>query len=148
MKKLRIITGIVWAFLGLILIIVLFPGLTGLSSSLAKFPFMKIHPRYSGGEVVKRIVNESCTLDVRQPVFKGLISERKNGFVQIDWRGVVPEEIRDTIDYDSDGRKDFIIIVDTRKQKTQLMSLDSKVKDLQISTPASYGWAARVNLTH
>ena len=147
MKKLKIIAGLVWAFLCLVLIIILFPGLTGFSASLSKAPFMKIHPRYSGGEVEKQIISEGCTLDVREPVFKGLISDRKNGFVQLDWRGTVPDEIRDTVDYNLDGTPDFYVLVDTKTQKTEIKPFNSKVKNVGISTPTSYGWAVRINLT-
>jgi hypothetical protein len=146
MKKVKIIGGIIWAFLCLILIIVLFPGLPGISASVSRLPFMKIHPRYSGGELAKQIITASCTLDIRQPVFKGLINDRKNGFVQLDWRGTVPEEIRDTIDYDLDGISDFYILIDTKSPKTELSALNIKVKDVGISTSTSYGWSARVNL--
>jgi hypothetical protein len=146
MKKIKIIAGITWAFLSLILIIVLFPGLTGFSASVSKLPFMKIHPRYAGGEVEKQIVTQSCTLDVRKPVFKGLISDRKTGFVQLDWRGTVPAEIKDTIDYDFDGNPDFCIQVDTKTSKTEMYPINKKVKGLGISTPTSFGWAVRVSL--
>jgi hypothetical protein len=146
MKKIKIIAGMIWVFLCLILIIVLFPGLTGFSAALSKASFMKIHPRYSGGEIAKQIATENCTLDVRKPVFKGLINDRNNGFVQIDWRGNVPEVIRDTIDYDLDGIPDFYILIDTKAPKTELSSLNKKVKDVRISTNTSYGWAVRVNI--
>jgi hypothetical protein len=146
MKKVKIIAGIIWAFLCLVLIIVLFPGLTGFSASLAKAPFMKIHPRYSGGEVEKQFISEGCTLDVREPVFKGLIRDRKNGFVQLDWKGTVPEKILDTIDYNLDGVPDFYILVDTRLPKTEITPLNSRVKEIGISVPTSYGWAVRVDI--
>ncbi len=56
MKNVKIIAGITWAFLGLILIIILFPGLNSYSVSVSKLPFMKINPRYTGGEIAKQIV--------------------------------------------------------------------------------------------
>src|SRR5450759_1624959 len=100
MKKIKIIAGISWAFLGLILIIILFPGLNSYSVSVSKLPFMKLNPRYSGGEIVKQIVADRCTLDIRKPVFNGFLKERNKGFVQLDWRGNIPELINDSIDYD------------------------------------------------
>jgi hypothetical protein len=144
MERIKIIAGMIWVFLCLILLIVLFPGLTGFSAALSKAPFMKIHPRYSGGEAAKHITAENYTLDVRKPVFKGLINDRKNGFVQLDWRGTVPQVIRDTIDYDLDGIPDFYISIDTKTPETKLSSFNDKVKDVKISTSTSYGWAVRV----
>ena len=146
MKKAKIIAGISWAFLGLILIIILFPGLNSFSVSVSKLPFMKLNPRYTGGEIANQIVAESCTLNIRKPVFNGFLRETKSGFVQVDWHGTVPEMIKDSIDYDHDGKKDFCILVNRKKSKTDLKSFNSKVKDVIISTPTSYGWAVRVGL--
>jgi hypothetical protein len=146
MKKVKIIAGICWAFLCLILILILFPGLNSFSGSVSRMSFMKINPRYSGGEVSGQIVAGSCTLDVRKPVFNGLLGERTSGFVQMDWRGNVPEFIRDTIDYNNDGKKDFSILVNRKESKTYLESYNPKVKGVIISTPTSYGWAVRVGL--
>ena len=146
MKRLKIIAGIGWAFLGLILIIILFPGLNSFSVSVSKLPFMKLNPRYTGGEIANQMITESCTLDIRKPVFNGFLKERKSGFVQLDWRGTIPEKIKDSIDYDHDGRKDFCILVDRKDSKTELQSFNNKVKSVIISTPTSYGWAVRVEL--
>lgn len=146
MKKVKIITGICWAFLCLILILILFPGLNSFSGSVSKLPFMKINPRYTGGEVAGQIVAGKCTLDVRTPVFNGLLGERNSGFVQMDWRGNVPEFIKDTIDYNGDGTRDFCILVNRKESKTVLDSFNPKIKGVIISTPTSYGWAVRVGL--
>jgi hypothetical protein len=146
MKKAKIVAGILWAFLCLILILILFPGLNSFSGSVSKLSFMKINPRYSGGEVVSRIVADRCTLDVRTPVFRGLLRDRNSGFVQMDWRGEVPEIIKDTIDYNGDGNTDFCISVNRNESKTDLESLNPKVRRVVISTPTSYGWAVRVGL--
>lgn len=146
MKRLKITTGIIWAFLGLILIIVLFPALTSLSQSLAKMPFMKINPNYTGGEIAKQIVMPSCTLDIRKPVFDGLLKERNHGFIQIDWRGRIPDLIEDTIDCDMDSRPDFYVIINTRIPKTEIRALSPLVEEVNVSTATSYGWALRVNL--
>ena len=147
MKKIKIIAGITWAFAGLIIILVLFPGLTVFSKSLAQLPFMKINPHYSGGEIAFREINPGCTLVVRKPVFDGLWKERKHGFVQVDWRGNLPEIISDTIDFDSNGNSDFLITINTEKPETEFHPLDKKVEDINVSTATSYGWAVRVNIS-
>lgn len=147
MKKIKIIAGITWAFGGLILIIILFPGLTGFSKSLAQLPFMKINPNYSGGVIAFREINPGCTLVVRKPVFDGLWKERKHGFVQLDWRGNLPEVISDTIDFDSNGNGDFLITINTEKPETAVQPLDKKVEDINVSTATSYGWAVRINIS-
>jgi hypothetical protein len=146
MKKVKIIAGISWAFLCLILIIILFPGLNSFSLSVSKLPFMKLNPRYTGGEIANQVISKSCTLDIRKPVFNGFLKERNSGFVQLDWHGTIPDIIKDSIDYDYDGKKDFYVLIDRKNSKTVLEPIDRKVKDVLISTPTSYGWAIRVGL--
>jgi hypothetical protein len=146
MKKLKIIAGVTWALLCLILIIVLFPGLNSFSSAAASLPFMKINPNYTGGMVIKEMVSAGCTIDIRKPVFDGLIKKRKTGFVQVEWRGTLQEILSDTIDYDQDGNKDFIISINRKDSKTELNPLNDKVLNVSISTPTSYGWAVRIGL--
>ena len=146
MKKVKIIAGICWAFAGLILIIILFPGLNGFSVSVSKLPFMKLNPRYTGGEIASQMITGSCTLDIKKPVFNGLLKDRKSGFVQLDWRGNIPEMIIDSIDYDTDGNNDFCISVNRKDYKTDIVSFNKKVKSVVISTPTSYGWSVRIGL--
>jgi hypothetical protein len=146
MKKIGIISGITWAFGGLILIIILFPGLNSFSVSFSKLPFMKLNPRYTGGEVAHQIIAESCTLNIRKPVFNGFLRERNSGFIQLDWHGTIPEMINDSIDFDYDGKKDFFISIDRKNSKTVLAPLRDKIKGVDISIATSYGWAVRVGL--
>jgi len=136
MKKAKIVAGISWAFFCLILIIILFPGLTGLSNSVSKLPFMKLNPRYTGGEIGNQIISAGCTLDIRKPVFNGFLKERSSGFVQLDWHGSLPEIIKD----------DFCILIDRNNLKTVLDPISNKVKSVAVSTQTSYGWAVRVRL--
>jgi hypothetical protein len=146
MRRIKITAGIIWALVCLVLIIILFPGLSGFSKSVSTLPFMKINPRYTGGEVAYQTISKNCTLVVRKPVFTGLFRERNDGFVQVDWRGKIPDEIKDTVDYGSDGKADFRIMINSKNLKTILEPLNDKVKDLNISTATSYGWCVRVNL--
>jgi len=146
MKRIKIIAGTIWALLCLLLILILFPGLNSFSGSTANLPFMKINPNYSGGEVEKQIISGNYTIDIRKPVFDGLIKERKSGFVQIDWRGNIPDEISDSIDYDLDNKADFRILIRRGLQKAEINSFSDKVGKILISTPTSYGWAIRVEV--
>jgi hypothetical protein len=146
MKKIKIIAGITWAIICLIIMIVFFPVMDSLSASAAKLPFMKINPNYTGGVVEQQMVEKSCTLDIRKPVFDGLIGERQKGFVQLDWRGDIPDKIVDTIDYDQDNIPDFTIAINRTDSKTLLNVLNSKVLGVSVSTQTSYGWAVRISL--
>ena len=146
MKKVKIIAGISWAFFCLILIIILFPGLNSFSLSVSKLPFMKLNPRYTGGEIADQVISKSCTLDIRKPVFNGFLKERNLGFVQLDWHGTIPDIIKDSIDYNHDGIKDFCVLIDRKNSKTVLDPINRKIKGVLISTQTSYGWAVRIGL--
>jgi hypothetical protein len=146
MKKIKIIAGIIWAFLCLFLIIILFPGLNSFSSSVSRLPFMKINPRYSGGEAAGQFITPGCTLVIRKPVFNGLFKERNTGFIQLDWRGTIPEEIIDTIDFNMDDIPDFRLHINTKGMTAHIDPVNSKVSNILISTPTSYGWSVRVEL--
>jgi hypothetical protein len=146
MRRVKIIAGTIWALLAMILIVMLFPELNVFSGSVAKLPFMKLNPNYSGGEIAKQIVSEIYTIDIRKPVFDGLTGQKKEGFVQVDWRGKLPETISDTIDYDLDQKPDFLIKIKPATSKTEFISFNEKAGDIRISTPTSYGWAIRVNV--
>jgi hypothetical protein len=146
MKKIKIVLGVSWAIISLIVILVLFPGLNSFSSAAAKLPFMKINPRYSGGDPAFEKISVNCTLIVRKPVFSGLLRERKSGFVQLDWRGQLPGILYDTIDYDSDKSSDFVIKIDPINAQSSLFSLNPSVVKIDISSRTSYGWAVRVKL--
>lgn len=146
MNKFKKIAGLIWAFAAVILIIILFPFMSDFSESLAQLPFMKINPNYTGGEVAFETISTGRSLVVRKPVFDGLFKERDNGFVQVEWHGNIPGEIIDTIDYNIDSMPDFSIKIDTRSAVTDINRLTGEVRDINISTSASYGWVVRVNL--
>ena len=107
---------------------------------------MKINPNYSGGEIAQEIVKKDYSINIRKPVFEGLIGEKKSGFVQVDWRGKLPKTITDTIDFNDDKTNDFIVQIDTSNAQCEITKLNPKVQGINISTKTSYGWAIRVNL--
>ena len=146
MNKIKIIAGTAWAILCLLLVLALFPGLLSFAGSFSRLPFMKLNPNYSGGEVVCRKEGKDHIVEIRKPVFDGLTGERKTGFIQVDWRGTLPPEIRDTIDYDADGHPDFCVCINTVTAKTETVSLNMKTGEALVSTATSYGWAVRVKV--
>ncbi len=146
MKKIKLVSGLIWAFLCLILVLALFPEMNALSGSFARLPFMKINPNYTGGEVVNHIELKNYSINVRKPVFDGLIGERRKGFVQIDWHGSIPDVLDDTIDYDQDKRPDFRIHLSKAKTVTEIETFNSKAGRVITSTPASFGWVVRVEV--
>jgi hypothetical protein len=144
MKKIKLIAGIFWAFICLVMVLILFPGLNGFSGSLAKLPFMKINPNYTGGEVARQLDHGLYTICIRKPVFDGLTGERKKGFVQVDWKGTLPDEINDSIDIDNDNMADFLVHINRSGDKTEVNPINPKIGGVIVSTPVSYGWSLRV----
>lgn len=146
MNKIKITAGLIWAIFCLIVMIMLYFSLGGLSEGFARLPFMKLNPNTNGGEIGQQIAMDNCTLMIRKPVFDGLFKEREKGFVQLDWRGDLPGLIHDTIDYDMDDSPDFVIDILVPDNKVNLVTLNHKIRDVEISTSTSYGWAARINI--
>ena len=146
MKKLKLISGVLWAVLCLFIVLALFPGLNTISGSFARLPFMKINPNYTGGEIARHITAANYSKDIRKPVFDGLAGERRKGFVQVDWRGEIPEILSDTIDYDLDNKPDFRIHISKSQAITEIEPVSSKVGKVLVSTPTSYGWVVRVEV--
>lgn len=148
MKKILSIIGYIWAVLCLLLIPITFVGNNAFASMLAKLPFMKVNPIFSGGEADRTIDHVGFKTTINKPVFEALIGESSKGFVQVKWTGdkMLPPVICDTIDYDHNGTRDFIIHIDTHTGKTELTPLEPHVLSLQISSRVKDSWVARINL--
>jgi hypothetical protein len=146
MNKIKMTAGIIWALVCLIVMTILYFSLGNFSAGLAKLPFMKLNPNLTGGEIVQQRVMDNCTLMIRRPVFDGFLGERRKGFVQIDWKGNIPEKLWDTIDYNMDSSPDFIIGIETAENTANLKALNPAVRNMEISTRTSFGWVARVNI--
>lgn len=130
MKYLTSITGYLWALLTLPIILTIFVMNGFLAEKFITITGLKISPWLTGGEVIRTIEHDRYQTLLHQPVFKGLVTERRKGFVQVDWRaveGVLPEIINDEIDYDRDGTLDFQIQLNTVRNKAEIKALSSYV---------------------
>ena len=150
MKKLITILGFAWAAVCLLIVLIMFPGLDGFSKQMAKLPFMKINPLYSGGDVVTTVASERYSVMIHEPVFAALIGESSKGFVQLDWNWTdsIPVPVTDTIDFDMDNRMDFIIGIDPSAERLQMEALHNAVGEIEASTRTENGWLVRVGLTN
>lgn len=150
MKKFLPILGFTWAIVCLLLVLIMFPGLNNFSQQLAKLPFMKINPAYSGGEVIDTIESENYTVKIHEPVFAALIGESSKGFVQLtwNWKDSIPVQVIDTIDYDCDNEKDFILTIEPSTENLRIISLQNKVREIDASTRTENGWLVRVGLVN
>lgn len=148
MKKILSIIGYTWAVLCLILIPVTFMGNNVFAGMMAKLPFMKVNPIYSGGETDNVLDHAGIKVTINKPVFEALLGQSSKGFVQVKWTAekVLPHVISDTIDFDNNGAADFIVHIDTKSGNTQLIPLEKNVLSLRISAKVKESWLVRVNL--
>jgi hypothetical protein len=148
MKKLMIFPAYLWAAICILLIPVTFIGNNGLAKHLARLPFMKINPVYSGGDLNYTTDHDGLVIMVNNPVFEALIGESRRGFVQVAFscQPELPATIEEAIDYDKDGLDDFNVNIDTGSGETTLQPLNKDVLSLNTSSRVKDSWVIRVNL--
>jgi hypothetical protein len=148
MKKLRIIPAYIWAAICFILIPITFIKNDVLAEKLARLPFMKIHPKYSGGDERMSYIDNSLHISVFEPVYSGIRGEGPDGFVQVKFAGTnkMPVTISEAIDYDLNGDPDFSVSINTANGVTTLEKLNSHVRSIRISSKVKDYWLIRVNV--
>ncbi len=148
MKKLKAFIGYFWAVLCILIIMMTFMNNTGFAKMLAAFPFMKINPVYTGGEIAQEIDHDNYKTQIHEPVFEALIGESSTGFVQVVWTSEdnLPDIIDEKIDFDNNGIDDFQITVNTTTAETSLIKLNENVISLSISSNLKNNWAVRINI--
>jgi len=109
--------GFTWAALCIVIVLGTFIGMPFWSKGLADVTGIKVSPWYVGGEVSRTIDHEGYQTLLRRPVFEGLVGERAEGFVQIDWvpkeGRVLPAVIDEELDLNGDGSPDMALRLDT-----------------------------------
>jgi hypothetical protein len=148
MKKLRIIPAYIWAAICFILIPITFIKNDALAEKLARLPFMKIHPKYSGGDERIAYINNGLNISVFEPVYSGIKGKGSDGFVQVKFAGTnnMPAKIDEAIDYDLNGDPDFKVSINTSDGVTTLEKLNNHVKSIQVSSKVKDFWLIRVNV--
>ena len=148
MKGVKSIVGHLWAASTLLIVLAAYAGNGFFSRQLAAATDIKVSPRFTGGEVVKTIEYDSYRASVHRPVFDGLFGPRSDGFVQIDWRPAakLPPLLQEKIDYDGDGREDFLIVLDTVERTTAVSPDVAGVGTAGQVFKLQDGWAVRVPL--
>ncbi len=130
MKLIKKFLAYGWALMAVPILLATFMGMNLWAQKLVGFTGLKVSPIYTGGEVARTIRHEGYETLIHQPVFDGLLCERKNGFVQIGWKateGKLPELIDEAIDFDGDEKNDFRIRLNTTTNTCQLEGYSSGV---------------------
>jgi hypothetical protein len=150
MKKVIKIFAYTWAIICALLIPATFMGNYQFSMLLAKLPFMKVSPIYTGGVSERVIENGSMKIAINKPVFEALIGESSYGFVQIKFTDStqLPATIRQEIDYNNDGSGDFILKINTLSNQTQREPINKNVRELIVSSKVKNDWIVRVGLVN
>jgi hypothetical protein len=125
MSRLRACLGYAWAVMALPIILATFMGNNFWAEKIVTGTGLKVSPWYTGGEVVQTIAHQQYQTLIHRPVFDGLVWERSQGFVQINWQGGVnglPGLIDEVIDYNRDGIEDFRICLNTKTDEVELLA--------------------------
>jgi hypothetical protein len=124
MKKLRAFLSYTAASLATLLVLAALLLLVGggLDKMIGAATGLTLAPSISGGEVTRTIPHGAYEAQVHRMVFDGLIGQRREGFIQVDWTPLasLPGSIDEEIDADADGKPDFRVSVDTAKPESTL----------------------------
>jgi len=148
MKIMKSILGYFWAVFALFIALATFLGYNHFSKKFAETTGLQVNPRFSGGAVVAVVDHGAYQTSIHRPVFDDLIGQTKEGFVQINWAPAagLPPVIREGIDYDRDGREDFIVTLDTATGQAMLIRNHPSVMGLDKIYHLRDGWAVRILL--
>jgi hypothetical protein len=124
-QKLKSGLGYTWAVLCLVLVLATFIGLGFWEHMLTKETGIRVSPRFSGGEVRQTIDHGFYRTVLHRLVFDGLVGERAEGFVQIDWvpqeKRSLPTTLEEDFDIDGDASTDITVRLDTAAGRAQLL---------------------------
>ncbi|HWP97588.1 MAG TPA: hypothetical protein VN426_12150 [Syntrophomonadaceae bacterium] len=148
MSKLRAIIGYTLAALAVPLVLAVFMGQSFWMKELVAATGVKVSPWLTGGDVIRTISHDEYQISIHEQVFQGLLSEKKEGLVQVDWKPAknLPDRIDEDIDYDGDGKNDFHIALDTKSNQAYVQSLQTGVIGLEKSYVLKDGQAVRVRI--
>jgi hypothetical protein len=149
MRWLKPTLGYTLAFSALPITLAVFFGLPYFEQLLVAITGLQVSPHFTGGEVQRRIEHEGYATEIHRPVFDGLLCERKQGFVQVDWTPAdqLPDRIDEEIDYDDDGQVDFRILFAPGEEPV-VTALDEHVLGLEGVCQVHDAWVVRVGLSN
>jgi hypothetical protein len=117
--------GYTWAALCIVIVLATFIGMNFWQQSLAEGAGIHVSARFSGGEVRQVIDHGAYETKLHRLVFDGLITDRAEGFVQIDWvprkDQSLPPALEEDFDIDGDGSSEFGVRVDMAGMKAELL---------------------------
>lgn len=148
MKNIKAFLGYTYAVLCIPILLAAFIGIGFWSSKLVEVTKVTINPRYTGGNVINTISHGDYNTLIHRTVFDGLFSDRKDGFVQINWSPLdsLPANITEEIDYDGDGKSDLKIALNTENCTAEIEPYNDQIVDLEGCYQLKDSIAVRVTL--
>jgi hypothetical protein len=150
MKKLQAFLSYTAASLAALLVLAVIFLLIGggLDKMIGTATGLTLAPSINGGGVTMAIPHGAYEAQVHRMVFDGLIGQRREGFIQVDWTPLtsLPGSIDEEIDADADGKPDFRVAVDTAKAESRLTPYASWVLGLEGTYRRKESLAVRVHL--
>jgi hypothetical protein len=131
-NKIKSFLGYSWAIIAVPLAFVLSISIINIINNSAVIKNITTSSRITGGETDRIIKMDGYDIAIHKPVFEGVFSERKNGFIQVDFISIdnLPEIINAYIDYNNDLKNDFYLILNTKTNKIMLKALTDNVGKL------------------
>jgi hypothetical protein len=149
-KRIQAFLGYIWAVGVFFLVLAMFIGNDFFAKGLVSATGLTVSPRFTGGEVARRIDRHDYLTAIHRPVFDGLVAERSTGFIQVDLKKVseepFPEIIDERVDYDHNGKIDFQLQVNTRTGRVNLKPLMPSVIKVERIYQLPEGYAVRIIL--
>jgi len=145
-KRFYAILGYGWAALTVVIVLATFMGNDYFSRNLAGAAGVTVSPWFTGGEIAKTIDHDTYRAFVHRPVFDGLVSERSEGFVQVDWKPAqsLPPVITESLTLPAG--EEVSIRLDTRTGSAALVPAGRTEARLDQTYKLKDGWAVRVAL--
>jgi len=125
---LKLWLGYIWVITALAVSITGFMNLESVAEVLFVKGGFQVTENWRGGAIDSVKVHEDYRTIIHEPVFAGLLTEKKQGFIRIDWvsdQGL-PDIIVEAVDYNSDGRVDFTMELNTIDNRVNFHSKQSK----------------------
>ena len=133
MTRLKTVLCYGWALMAVPLVLATFMGMNFWAEKLVAVTGLEVSPWCTGGEVIQTVEHGLYETLIHRPVFDGLLGERRSGFVQITWEpneAPLPTHIDEGIDFDTDGRNDFRIQLNTETNEAELQTFNNEVVSL------------------
>jgi hypothetical protein len=150
MKIIKASVAYTIAFLMTLVVLVTFIGMNFWAKNLVAMTNLKVSPKFSGGEVRETVDHGTYQMLIHRPVFDGLFRETSRGFIQVVWKSEapLPKTIEESVDYNHDGKPDFLAALNTETLETHITPYTAQVRGLERTVRLKKGIAIRVQLTN